>query len=88
MSQWSEAGQPLSDFWTQTPRLFGLVMRGRLAAARTDDKNRAWLAWHTAAMPLMKDFPSLADLTGERPQIKKMTPAEMKAVWASMREAA
>lgn len=61
-------------------------MRAKANSTQIDQKNRAWLAWHTAAMPRMKDFPSLADLTGDRPQIKKMSPAEMKAVWASMRE--
>lgn len=74
-----------TDFWLQTPRLFAITMD---AKTRGDRNARAWLAWHTAVIPLMKSIPTLSDLTGERPQIKKMTPDAMRAVFASMREAA
>lgn len=76
---------PASDFWVQTPRLADIIVE---AKARGDQAARGWLAWHIAYLPLMKTPASLADLTGIRPQTKKMTPDAMRAVFASMREAA
>lgn len=46
------------------------------------------LAWHTAAFGRMEKMPALADVIGPTPKIKKQTPAEMRGVFAAMREAA
>lgn len=54
--------------------------------AEADHQQRGWLAWHTAVLGRVEKMPPLSDLTGVRPQIKKMTPADMRAAFASMRE--
>lgn len=63
-------------------------MKAKARTEKSEHQARAWHAWHTAVMPRMKEIPSLADLTGERPQIKKQTPAEAQSIFAAMREAA
>ncbi len=40
-------------FWRQTPRLLGLVFEAKRKAAETAHIHRAWLAYHTALLPLM-----------------------------------
>ncbi|MFN3930843.1 MAG: hypothetical protein ACK4JY_03755 [Brevundimonas sp.] len=54
--------------------------------AEADHQQRGWLAWHTAVLGRVEKMPPLSDLTGVRPQIKKMTPDAMRAAFASMRE--
>lgn len=88
LSFWVEMGLDPGDFWTQTPRLFKAIIDGRLKAMEREFQGRAWQAWHTAVIPLMKTVPSLAELTGAPTTNKKQTPAEMRAVFAAMREAA
>lgn len=51
-------------------------------------KGRSWLAWHTAVLGRVEKMPTFAEFTGTRPKIKKQTPAEMRGVFAAMREAA
>lgn len=46
------------------------------------------LAWHTAVLGRVEKMPPLSDLTGDQPKHKKQTPAEMRAVFAAMRETA
>ena len=53
--------------------------------AKTDHEARAWLAWHTAVLGRVEKMPPLSDLTGVKPELKKMTPAEMRGVFAAMR---
>lgn len=74
-------------FWRQTPKLFDLAVKGKLRAAETEYSGRAWLAWHIAALPLMKCFPKLSDLQkrparGERPT---QSPAEIRTVMRQWR---
>ncbi len=60
----------------------------RFRKAEADHQQRMSQAWHTAVLGRVQKMPPLSDLTGVRPQIKKMTPADMRAAFASMREAA
>lgn len=46
------------------------------------------LAWHTAVLGRVATIPPLSDITGVRPQIKKQTPAEVRALFAAWRESA
>lgn len=62
-------------------------MKAKARAAEAEHQARAWVAWHTAVLGRVEKMPPLSELTGVRPQIKKMTPAEVQAVFASMREA-
>jgi len=52
-------------------------MRALVARKKTHREELAWLAWHTAALPLLKKFPKLEDLT-PRP-VKPQTPEVMLA---------
>lgn len=88
LSFWVEMGLDPGDFWNQTPRLFKATVDGRLKALERDFQGRAWLAWHTAILGRVEKIPTLASLTGAQPQTKKQTPAEMRAVFAAMREGA
>lgn len=63
-------------------------MKAHGRAIEAEHQARGWLAWHIGALSRVEKLPPLSDLTGIRPQIKKMTPAEMRAAFASMREAA
>lgn len=69
-------------------RLYVLTLKAKGRAAEAEQVGRAWLAWHTAVLGRVDKMPPLSDLTGVRPQTKKMTPAEMRAAFASMREVA
>lgn len=61
---WVDVGLAPDDFWRQTPRVVGLAIQGRVRAFEREQQGRAWLAWHTAALPNMKRFPRLTDLLG------------------------
>lgn len=63
-------------------------MKAKVRAAEADHHARAWLAWHVAVLGRVEKMPPLSDLTGVQPQHKKQTPAEMRAVFAAMRETA
>lgn len=44
---------------------------------RAEYNDRAWLAWHIAALPMMKKFPPLKDLTVQidgAPRVKRQPP--------------
>lgn len=46
----------------------------------------AWQAWHTAALPLQKKFPSLSTMLGDEQKVEPQTPDEMLAAmqaWVS-----
>lgn len=79
-------GQDAEQFWRFTPRLFRLWMEARLKARKYDHQANAWLAWHTAALPLMKKFPALEDLMGVKRKARQQTASEMEAIlkaWAA-----
>lgn len=86
LSFWVEMDLDPDGFWSQTPRLFKAIIAGKQKALERDFQGRAWLAWHTAVLGKVAKIPPLSDLTGVRPQSKKMTPAEFRAAFASMRE--
>lgn len=57
-----------------------IAVKARAAAMKQEHRARAWQAWHTAALPNTKRFPSLAELLGEEAERPKaQTPEEMKA---------
>lgn len=62
-------------------------MKAKARTEKAEHQARAWTAWHTAVLTRVEKIPPLSDLTGTTPKIKKMTPAEMRAAFASMREA-
>jgi hypothetical protein len=51
-----------------------------------EQQGRAWLAWHTAALPREKKFPPLEKLMGVKRKAKRQTVSEMDAIfkaWAA-----
>jgi hypothetical protein len=66
-------------FWHLSPREISVRIQGAGDRLQREHDQRAWLAWHTAGMPLMKKFPDLKDLQTPKPK-KRQTPEEMMAV--------
>jgi len=54
------------DFWRQTPRTLQIFFEAKAKAAEQEQEQRAWLAWHMAALPMMKKFPKYQDFVGVR----------------------
>jgi hypothetical protein len=53
---------------------------GAVRAAQQEQQGRAWLAWHTAFLPMLKTFPKLADLSpSTRAPPRRQTAAEIEA---------
>lgn len=51
-----------------------------------EQQGRAWLAWHVAALPRLKKFPTLDSLMGVKRKARRQTAAEMDAIfkaWAA-----
>jgi hypothetical protein len=68
-------------FWDQTFETLQICLDGKADALEREHNERAWLAWHIAAMPRMKDFPKLEKLLYRQKSKREMTPDEM---WALM----
>jgi hypothetical protein len=49
-----------------------------------EQQGRAWMAWHVAALPRLKKFPTLESLMGVKRVIRQQSPEEMEAVFARM----
>ncbi|RZJ19125.1 MAG: hypothetical protein EON91_02710 [Brevundimonas sp.] len=54
-----------------------MAAKGR--AAESAQQNRAWLAWHIAALPRLKKFPALDKLLGRRRRVRSQAPDELLA---------
>lgn len=67
---------------------YRLQMAGEAKRLEREQQARGWLAWQTARLGRLKEFPPLHEITGVRPVIRKQSPEEMKSVFASMRESA
>lgn len=46
-----------------------------------EQRHRAWLAWHTAALPRMKTFPTLEKLMGPEKPRRAMSQDEIAATF-------
>lgn len=64
-----------------TPKLFGIWVKAKVRAAENEQHGRAWLAWHTAALPLLKTFPKLNELMGVKKTAKAMSQDEIAATF-------
>jgi hypothetical protein len=66
-----------------------LLVEGKRRAAENDHHDRAWLAWHIAALQRAKTMPALKDVTGPRrsaKQKRQMTADQMLTMahmWAA-----
>lgn len=70
-------------FWELTPRLLGRMMRAAVERQTREQEERAWLAWHIAALPRAKMFPRLEKLMPKR-QKKAQPLKEMRAAFYSI----
>lgn len=69
-------------FWDHTFETMAICFEGKGLAFEREHNDRAWLAWHSAALSRIKDFPKLEKLQHRTPKPKReMTPDEM---WALM----
>jgi hypothetical protein len=69
-----------------TPRVMALVFAGAGERLKQEQQGRAWQAWHTAALPRLKTFPTLESLMGIKRQAQRQTASEMEAIfkaWAA-----
>ena len=69
-----------------TPRVMALVFAGSSDRFTREQQGRAWEAWHTAALPRLKKFPTLDDLMGVKRKAQRQTVSEMDAIfkaWAA-----
>lgn len=59
-------------FWRKTPREVSLIVEGRSRFLEREHNDRAWLAWHIAALSRIKRMPKLDRMmlrpTKEKPQ--------------------
>lgn len=63
-----------------------LVFAGASDRFTREQQGRAWQAWHTAALPRLKKFPTLESLMGIKRQAQRQTVSEMEAIfkaWAA-----
>lgn len=79
-------GQDPEAFWRTTPRLIAIVFAGAAQRLEREQQGRAWLAWHTAALPRLAKFPTLESLMGVKRTARRQTVSEMDAIfkaWAA-----
>ena len=74
MSQWVSLGFDLESFWDQTARTIQIAYEGAIERRRLEHNDRAWLAWHVAAMSRGKRLPALRTLMQKRrPTVEETT---------------
>jgi hypothetical protein len=73
------------SFWDQTFRTMAIAMHGKLRAARRELNQRAWLAWHIAALQRSKKLPRLKSMmTKEKPRAQSgQEQATIMQLWAT-----
>lgn len=72
----SVGGDP-EVYWDSTPREVFAYLEGARIRLKREQEERAWLAWHIAALPLSKKFPKLEDMLGRKRRRK--SPEQMEA---------
>jgi hypothetical protein len=77
------------SFWDQTIRTLSIAMYGKIRAARREHNQRAWLAWHIAALQRSKKLPKLKSmLAREKPRIQSwQEQASIMQQWATAHNA-
>ena len=66
-----KVGLSVDEFWGMTPRETVLVVEAAIWRYDREHQQRAWLAWHIAALGRAKRLPSLRKLLG-MPAAKKL----------------
>ena len=75
-------------FWPSTPRYIALVIDGKAAQLRREHNERAWLAWHFAALSRAKKMPEARRLmVRDSNAVRRgQTPDEQMAIFVAMAE--
>lgn len=73
------AGNDPARFWSLTPRLFALEMRGSRQEMERQAKERIQAAWLTAVMSRAEKMPKLSEVLGEDEAKVPMTHDEIAA---------
>lgn len=60
-----------------------VVFDGAAQRLEREQQGRAWQAWHTAALPRLKTFPTLDNLMGVKRKARRQTVSEMEAIFAA-----
>ena len=68
LKRWLMLGYDHESFWDQTPRTLSLAFDAHNETRRIAHNDRAWLAWHVAALQRAKRVPSLTKLQIAKPQ--------------------
>lgn len=79
-------GYPPDLFWDSSPREVSAYFKAARIRADREHEAHAWLAWHTAALPMTKKFPKFEDFTGRKLPAVRKSPQEVEALirrWAS-----
>ena len=81
LQRYVAAGLDPAEFWRITPRVFEVHLAGAVDRLEREQSDRAWLAWHIAALQRTKKLPRLRDLQPRsRPKTGAQSPAEMIAI--------
>lgn len=82
LNDYIAAGFDPAAFWRLTPRLYVAHMDGAAARLNREHKERAWLAYHVAYLPMQKKAVKFEDLAGEtKAKSRSKTWAEQLAAW-------
>jgi hypothetical protein len=75
------AGFTEDEFWSKTPRQIALAYQAREIRLRREHNDRAWLAWHIAALQrTQKRLPPITKLMFKEKIIKPQTWQEQRRV--------
>lgn len=64
------AGFDPAAFWFLTPRLYLVQMRGVRDRLKREQEDRAWSAWHIAALSRVETLPEYSVFVGDRPKVQ------------------
>lgn len=84
------AGFDPSGFWALTPRELGWHFEGAVERGVREHNGRAWQAYHTAVLPMMKRLPKLREIEARsprrraRPQSREELVAVIKATFGAL----
>jgi len=71
-------------FWSQTPRLFHLALKGRLESQKTRNREQAALAWMTAALSRADRLPDYEKFVGLEKTVRPQSASEIKSILKAM----
>lgn len=84
-------GCDAASFWHQTPRTLRIVFKAKARLAEVEHNQRAWLAWHTAALQRAKKLPRLETMLAKsttRPRQSWQEQWQVMKLFAASRERA